>query len=219
MCGRFVLFTGELIEAVAQLPGISEASAPQGLPGPRYNIAPTQKIAVVRAQESSAEVAPARWGLLPRWKKDDSGPPLFNARAETVADKPSFRAAFKSQRCLIPLDGYFEWRAGPGGKTPYFVQLGSTLWAAGLWDTGLGRLSATMVTTAATEEMSWLHHRQPRFLAREEIEPWLRGNAKEATALLHPTPLRGFKARAVDSAVGNVANDYPSLIEHLNRPR
>ncbi len=214
MCGRFVLFTTEtLLDSVAGLGLGGEVHAPYGLPPARYNIAPTQQVAIVRLAESVAQVDPARWGLLPGWKKDETGPPLFNARAETVASKPSFRATFAGQRCLIPLDGYYEWHDDGTGKAPYYVTLGDEpLWAAGLWDTGVGRLSATMVTTDATEEMAWLHHRLPRFLACEEMEQWLLGTKDEAAELLHPTGLRGFNAAKADPAVGNVRNDYPELI-------
>ncbi|MHC2548358.1 SOS response-associated peptidase [Corynebacterium hesseae] len=212
MCGRFVLFTESLLEEVGAWESITEVHAPEGLPPARYNIAPTQPIAIVRTEEHTACVEPARWGLIPHWKKDLDGPPLFNARAETVAQKPSFRDAFKAQRCVIPLDGYYEWKAGEDKKSkkqPYYVTgPDGLLWAAGLWATGMDRLSATMVTTDATEEMAWLHHRLPKFLTTEEIAPWLAGEA-----LLEPSTVRGFQARPADPAVGNVRNDYAELID------
>ena len=137
----------------------------------------------------------------------------MGARAETVASKPSFRHAFKGQRCLIPMNGYYEWHQEEGGKQPYYVRAEEgLLWAAGLWDTGLDRLSATIVTTAATEEMEWLHHRLPRFLAAEEMRTWLEGSPEEAAELLLPTPLRGFHTHPADKAVGSVSNDYPELL-------
>lgn len=213
MCGRFVLFTESLLAEVGNLPGVGEVHAPQGVPGPRFNIAPTQVVPAVRLREELAQVDPARWGLLPGWKKDESGPPLFNARAETVRSKPSFRAAFKAQRCLIPMNGYYEWHDDGTGKAPYYVTRGEgLLWAAGLWDTGLERLSATIVTTAATPEMEWLHDRLPRFLGEEEVRTWATGSPEEAASLLAPTGLEGFSARKADKAVGNVSNDYPGLI-------
>ncbi|WIM68292.1 SOS response-associated peptidase [Corynebacterium breve] len=210
MCGRFVLFTSdELLAEVGSWPGISEVHAPEDLPPARYNIAPTQMVPIVRVSESFAEVTPARWGLLPHWKKDLTGPPLFNARAETVASKPSFRDAFRKGRCVIPLDGYYEWHDDGTGKVPYYVTgPEGMLWAAGLWATGMDQLSATMVTTAATDEMSWLHARLPKFLARDEIMPWLSGEE-----LLEPSTLRGFATRKADPAVGNVRNDYAELID------
>lgn len=211
MCGRFVLFTESLLDEVGEWESITEVHAPEGLPPARYNIAPTQPVAIVRVENTTARVEPARWGLLPHWKKDLDGPPLFNARAETVAKKPSFRDAFKAQRCVIPLDGYYEWKAGDDPKAkkqPYYVTgPEGLLWAAGLWATGMDRLSATMVTTEATEEMAWLHHRLPKFLRKEEIAPWLAGEV-----LLEPSTVEGFNARPADPAVGNVRNDYAELI-------
>lgn len=142
MCGRFVLFTESLLDEVGEWESITEVHAPEGLPPARYNIAPTQPVAIVRVEDTTARVEPARWGLLPHWKKDLDGPPLFNARAETVAKKPSFRDAFKAQRCVIPLDGYYEWKAGdnPKAKKQPFYVTGpeGLLWAAGLWATGVG---------------------------------------------------------------------------------
>lgn len=119
MCGRFVLFTSgtDLIEEVATLPGISRVDAPDGTPPPRYNVAPTQQVPLIRFDGEVAALDSARWGLLPSWKKDDSGPPLFNARGETVAEKPAFRSAFKARRGLMVLDGYYEWK----DKQPYYV--------------------------------------------------------------------------------------------------
>lgn len=219
MCGRFVLFTTDesLLTHVGALPGVTEVHAPEGTPGPRYNLAPTQIVPLVRVDGPVARVDPARWGLLPHWKKDDSGPPLFNARGETLATKPSFRDAFRRQRGLIPMDGYYEWHDAGEGKVPHFVTLGEgrIMWAAALWATGLDRLSATIVTTDSTGPLSWLHDRLPRFLAEEEIGQWVSGTPEQAAELLHPTPVAyvgRLGVRPVDRAVGNVRNDYPELI-------
>ncbi|RNE48740.1 SOS response-associated peptidase [Corynebacterium alimapuense] len=220
MCGRFVLFTTDesLLSCVGQLPGIKEVHAPAGTPGPRFNLAPTQVVPLVRIDAAVANVEPSRWGLYPHWKKDETGPPLFNARGETVATKPSFRDAFTSQRGLIPMDGYYEWHDGGQGKTAHYVSLGegNIMWAAALWATGLGRLSSTIVTTAATEPLSWLHNRLPRLLTDNEIEQWTQGSARQAAELLAPTPadyLDRLVVRPVGRAVGNVANDYPELLD------
>lgn len=219
MCGRFVLYTTDesLLAHVGALPGVTEVHAPDGTPGPRYNIAPTQMVPVVRLALPEARLDPARWGLLPHWKKDESGPPLFNARGETVATKPSFRDAFKRQRGLIPMDGYYEWHDDGSGKRPYFVSLGEgrIMWAAALWATGLDRLSTTMVTTDSAGPLTWLHDRLPRILAEDEVEQWTMGTAEQAAELLHPTPvdyLEQLGIRPVDKAVGNTRNDYPELI-------
>ncbi|MDD7586071.1 MAG: SOS response-associated peptidase [Corynebacterium glucuronolyticum] len=244
MCGRFVLFTTSdaLLHAAADITPYGELLAPHSTPTERYNIAPTQKIVIVRpaTSEESADpqgaavLEPARWGLFPHWKKDDSGPSLFNARAETVAQKPSFRDAFKKTRCIIPMDGYYEWQTQGKTKTPYFVhrpaesgagaendaQTGPLMWAAGLYSTGLGQVSATIVTTDSKEPIDWLHHRMPRFLAPDEVAQWLEGDAEEAEELLAPTPesLRStFVTTEVDSRVGNVRNDFPELLAPVGR--
>ncbi|HZK32544.1 MAG TPA: SOS response-associated peptidase [Corynebacterium sp.] len=224
MCGRFVLFTtGEaLLAKVGGLPGVREVHAPAGTPGPRYNLAPTQPVPIIRVAESRAvaRLDPARWGLLPGWKQEESGPPLFNARGETVAEKPSFREAFRKRRCLIPLDGYYEWHRGEGQKKkiPYYVTLGEgqLLWAAGLWDAGLNQLSTTMITTDSAGPVAWLHHRLPRFLAEGEIAQWLTGTPEQAQTLLHPAPeqlLGELRWRPAAPEVGNVRHDHPGLLD------
>lgn len=213
MCGRFVLFTtGDSLIDATEIALDRSVVAPQGTPGPRYNLAPTQIIPIVRSGEEML-LEPARWGLFPHWKKDDSGPPLFNARGETVAEKPSFRDAFKQQRCLIPMDGYYEWH----DKKPHFVSLGDELmWAAGLWSTGLDQMSATMVTTESVEPIAWLHNRLPRFLEHDELEQWLFGTAEEAKEMLHPVSqewVKRLSVREVSSDVGNVRNDHAGLLD------
>ncbi len=216
MCGRFVLFTSgqDLIDEVGLLPGITTVDAPDGTPPPRYNIAPTQQVPLIRIANGSARIDAARWGLLPTWKKDETGPPLFNARGETVAEKPSFRSAFKARRGLMVLDGYYEWKQNESGKQPYFVRpTDGLLYAAALWDTGLDRLSTTMVTTDATENMAWLHHRLPLFLRRDEIRQWVEGTPEEALDLVHPSRVaETFQWTEAAQEVGNVRNDYAALM-------
>lgn len=215
MCGRFVLFTTgqDLYDEVAALPGVESVDAPDGTPPPRYNIAPTQQVPLIRFEGAQARIDAARWGLIPTWKKDEQGPPLFNARGETVAEKPSFRSAFKSRRGLMALDGYYEWKQEEGRKQPYYVRpQEGLLYAAALWDTGLERLSTTMVTTEATENMAWLHHRLPLFLRRDEIRTWVEGTPDEALALVHPSRVAGeFVWNEAAQEVGNVRNDYAEL--------
>ncbi|MDK8795210.1 SOS response-associated peptidase [Corynebacterium sp. MSK041] len=222
MCGRFVLFTtgDELLEAVGSLPGITAVHAPDGTPPPRYNIAPTQQVPLVRIDKTEALIDAARWGLLPPWKKDDTGAPLFNARGETVAEKPSFRSAFKARRGLMVLDGYYEWKQEEKSKHPYYVTPhDGLLYAAALWDTGLDRLSTTMVTTDATENMAWLHHRLPLFLRADEVEQWVHGTPEEALELIHPSRVASdLEWRPAASEVGNVRNDYPELIGEKEAP-
>ncbi|MHA2788279.1 SOS response-associated peptidase [Corynebacterium sp. S7] len=212
MCGRFVLFTtGEdLMSEIGNLPGVTSVVAPEGLPVPRYNVAPTQKVPVVRFAGSEASIEPARWGLLPAWKKDETGPPLFNARGETVAEKPSFRSAFKARRAIMVLDGYYEWHE----KKPYYVtRQEGMLYAAALWETGLDQLSTTMVTTASQGKIEWLHDRLPLFLHEDDIEQWVSGSPEQALELVQPSQLADdLQWKPADPAVGNVRNDYPELI-------
>lgn len=202
------------MEAVAALPGIAEVQAPDGTPPPRYNIAPTQQVPLIRIAESEARIDAARWGLLPTWKKDETGPPLFNARGETVAEKPSFRSAFKARRGLMVLDGYYEWKATENGKQPYFVRAeDGMLYAAALWETGLGRLSTTMVTTDAAESMAWLHHRLPLFLLEDEIRQWVEGTPEDALDLVRPSRVaESLVWNEAAQEVGNTRNDYAELM-------
>ena len=216
MCGRFVLFTSgdDLTHAVAGLPGVSAVEAPDGTPPPRYNIAPTQQVPLIRIAGNDARIDAARWGLLPTWKKDETGAPLFNARGETVAEKPSFRSAFKARRGLMVLDGYYEWRQTKNGKQPYFVRPeDGMLFAAALWETGLDRLSTTMVTTEAAENMAWLHHRLPLFLRRDEVRQWVEGTPEEALELVHPSRVAETLVwNEAAQEVGNTRNDYAELM-------
>lgn len=230
MCGRFVLFTTD--ESLLATQPFTHVHLPHGLPKPRYNIAPTQVVPVLRPADApsvpqtdalqaegsgqylNAEMLlePARWGLIPHWAKELKGPPLFNARAETVASKPSFRDAFKRHRCAIPMDGYYEWQVVDGKKQPQWIRTGEVIWVAGLYSFGLDQLSATMITTDAVAPLDEVHHRMPRFLQHDELAQWIFGTPQEAEELLHPAATKGFHFSPADAAVGNVHNDYPELI-------
>ena len=229
MCGRFVLFTTSeaLIDAATALPGVRSAAVPLGTPPPRYNIAPTQIIPVLRrvgrvpeGAEPDLEISPARWGLLPSWRRDEGGPVLFNARAETVPDKPSFRDAFIRGRCAIPLNGWYEWRE----KRPYYVHPAEgepVVWIAGVRDTGPDTVSATIITTTPVgEQLTRLHDRMPRILAPDEVATWICGDVEQARGLLRPareTLVSGLALREVDRAVGNARNEGPRLIDDIGR--
>jgi len=162
---------------------------------PHYNIAPTDPVEVVRpAANGTTELVSMRWGLVPWWWKKPLKqlPASFNARAESVADKPMFRDAFKRHRCIIPASGYYEWLKRPDGKQPYFISAadGGVLSFAGLWDrwknpeTGETAISCTIIVTDANELTRPIHDRMPVVLDKADIGPWLNGEA--GTELLRP---------------------------------
>ena len=162
MCGRFAFYSPS--EATVALFGIESAPEVQ----PRYNIAPTQFVAAIRRdEESDPELTMFRWGLVPSWAKDPSiGNRMINARAETVAEKPSFRTAYRKRRCLILANGFYEWHTEAGVKIPWFISLasGEPFAFAGLWEhwqskeTDESLQTTTIVTTAANDFLSRLHH-------------------------------------------------------------
>jgi putative SOS response-associated peptidase YedK len=215
MCGRFAFYSPS--EATAALFG---ANAPTEVV-PRYNIAPTQFIAAVRRDEQEApELAMLRWGLVPFWAKDPSiGNRMINARSETVAEKPSFRNAYKKRRCLILADGFYEWRKEGDGKTPYFISLadGSPFAFAGLWEnwsskeSGESLQTTAIITTAASDFMAQLHQRMPVVVRPEQADRWLAGDAELLSEVIDNGP--EFRAWPVDRKVNNARNEDAALIE------
>jgi putative SOS response-associated peptidase YedK len=177
MCGRYLLTASK--EGLASWFGFTGGPAVQA----RYNIAPSQSIPVVRLtpEGKERELAFLRWGLIPAWAKDLSfGARTINARSETIADKPAFRTAFRRQRCLIPADGFYEWKKAGKNKQPYVIRPadGHPLSFAGLWDRwqspeGEVLETATIITTAANEVLRPLHERMPAILPREHYALWL----------------------------------------------
>lgn len=202
---------------------------------PDYNVAPTKQVYVVRrshrVEESEADTDRAlcvcKWGLVPSWSKDAStGARMLNARAESLASKPAFRAAFAKRRCLVPADGWYEWakQENAPGKQPYFMTPGDggVLAFAGLWEvwgTGDERLyTCTVVTTDAVGELQAIHDRMPLVLPPDRWESWLGETPAEADALLLPTPesfVRSLEIRPVSSAVGNVKNNSAELVRRV----
>ena len=217
MCGRFTLATpADQIAAQFQLVAVPELA-------PRYNIAPTQQVAAVRAAEAGRELVLLRWGLVPTWAKDLSmGAKLINARAETAAEKPSFRSAMRQRRCIIPADGFYEWQAQAGGKQPFYIRLahGGSFGLAGLWEHWKSPERAwietcTILTTAANALMQPLHDRMPVILPPEAYALWLDPALHDPAplqALLGPYPANLMVAAPVSKAVNKVANDDPSLV-------
>ncbi len=215
MCGRFAFYSSS--EAMAELFGAEPVASVE----PRWNIAPTQEIAAVRQLEPGRrELVVLRWGLVPYWAKDPSiGNRLINARAETLATKPAYRDAYRKRRCLVLADGFYEWRAGPGGKTPWFVSLasGEPFAFAGLWErwrdreTGKRLETAVIVTTDAQGFVAELHDLMPVVLSREQGHRWLAGDdAVLVEAAANPPALRAWP---VDRRVNRAENEGPELIE------
>lgn len=229
MCGRFsqLLSWAEL----ARLYRVTTAVAAPNWP-PRYNIAPTQSVAVVHAAAGrDRRLEAMRWGLVPVWAKDVAiGARMINARAESLVEKPAFRDALQRRRCLIPADGFYEWRNLPGvGKQPYLIswrQADPPPAFAGLWDrwfdpTGTELLSCTIITTEANVTIRPLHDRMPALLDPSEQEAWLDVDgvgAKAATALLRPWDAARMEVRPVSSWVNAVAHEGPRCIEPLAEP-
>ncbi len=215
MCGRFAFYSPS--EATAALFGATTSSEVV----PRYNIAPTQFVAAVRRDEQDApELAMLRWGLVPFWAKDPSiGNRMINARSETVAEKPSFRSAYKKRRCLILADGFYEWRKEGDGKTPYFISLadGSPFAFAGLWENWTSKesdeslQSAAIITAAASDFMAQLHQRMPVVMLPEQADRWLGGDAELLSEAIDNSP--EFRAWPVDRKVNNARNEDPALID------
>jgi putative SOS response-associated peptidase YedK len=218
MCGRFTQsYTWrELVE-------LYRLTQPARNLRPRYNVAPTTQIDVVRLAGDAREVVPMRWGLIPGWWKKTAKevPSTFNARAETVAQKPMFRSAFKRTRCIVPASGYYESRKVEGGKQPYYISAGdgAVLSIAGLWDewrdpeTKEPVLSATLIVTAANDVTRPIHDRMPVMLGQQDHEAWLTGKA--GVELLRPAPNDLLRTWPVSKRVNKtgVGDDDPSVIE------
>jgi putative SOS response-associated peptidase YedK len=192
---------------------------------PRYNIAPTQDIDIIRSAEEGAQsLDRARWGLVPGWWKKTLKdlPSTFNARAETVAEKPMFRSAFKSRRCVIPASGFYEWTGPKGERQPWYVTAADEkpLSFAGLWeryrdpDSGEDGLSATIIVGPANDFMSKIHNRMPVILAPESIESWL---AKPSSDLLAPIPEDALQAWKVSPRVNSSRYQDADAVEPFDK--
>jgi putative SOS response-associated peptidase YedK len=215
MCGRFAFYSPA--EAAAELFGFEPAVE---IP-PRYNIAPTELIPVVRsARPEGREIVMLRWGLIPYWAKDASiGNRMINARAETLADKPAYRSAYEKRRCLVLADGFYEWRKEASGKTPWFISLasGEPFAFAGLWegwtdrDTAERVETAAIVTTAANDFLRELHDRMPVVLQPEAAGEWLAGRPGILANVTANPPV--FQAWPVSRAVNNSRSEGRELIE------
>jgi putative SOS response-associated peptidase YedK len=241
MCGRFAVTTDPAALA-EKIQAINEARSAESAAGPNYNVAPTTTITtVVRRHdepddEPSRRVRSMRWGLVPPWAKagsdgapESKGPQLINARAEKVTTSPAFRSSAKSKRCLVPMDGYYEWRANPAAesgkkarKTPFFLHRadGELLFMAGLWSVwkpakdATPLLSCTIITTDAVGELAEIHDRMPLIVAERDWDRWLDPDATADLELLATPPdIRGIEMREISTLVNNVRNNGPELLE------
>ena len=206
MCGRFALKNPQALKAAFDLDEIPDIK-------PRYNIAPTQDIAIIRFSPAGRKLSMAHWGLIPSWAKESGKSySTINARAETVDTKPTFRAPFKHYRCLIPADGFYEWHEEGGIKQPHHIgrKDGALFAMAGLWDVWRGPegevLSCTIIVTDANPFMKKLHDRMPVILDPKDYEQWLDPDNKDTAKLkqlLVPETGDGLTEWPVSHALNN----------------
>ena len=239
MCGRFVSSTPP--DQLAQYFDVDEMPEQLLERGPNYNTAPTTEVFVVHDDGSTRRLDAFRWGLVPFWAKDISvGSRMINARAETVGEKPAYRKALERRRCIVPADGFYEWKKEPGSKKkqPYFIHRpdGEPFAFAGLWevwkgpkdrdrsgDEGSGELpppeplrTCTIITTSANEKMSELHDRMPVILPRSAWDEWLSPEVDDTELLgrlLVPAPSEIIAFHPVSTEVNNVRNKGEHLVE------
>ena len=233
MCGRYSLTTApEALRRLFELDTTPDLE-------PRYNIAPSQSAPVVRiaaagtaagtANSAARELAMPRWGLIPSWAKDASiGHKMINARSETVAEKPSFRSAFRHRRCLVPADGFYEWRTEGALKQPFRIGMaqGGPFAFAGLWESWPGNddddaavETFTILTTEANRRLHPIHPRMPVILAPEAYQTWLDGRpetTERALALLRPFAGEKMAFYRVSRRVNSPRNDDPDCLEPIS---
>jgi len=215
MCGRYTLRS----RGSGKFYGVPESDLP--FLAPRYNIAPTQAVPVIVARGGERRLAAFQWGLIPSWSKEPKG--FINARAETLADKPSFSESFQRRRCLIPADGFYEWQRHGRSKQPYFFQMKdeAPFAFAGIWDRWQGRglsiTSCAIITTTPNELLATIHDRMPVILDADGQEKWLRSDARtaELTGVLVPFPESRMKSFPVSSRVNGAAADDAELVEEV----
>lgn len=223
MCGRFTLKTPP--EVLAQAFGLTEVPDL----APRYNIAPTQPVAAVRATPDGRKLSMLRWGLIPAWVKDlKKAPTLVNARVDTVLEKPSFRGAFRARRCLIPADGFYEWKTVDGKKQPmYFsMQDGTPFALAGLWERWEGPdgqvlESCTTLTTDPNPLVATVHDRMPVILPVEAHALWLDPmltDAQRLLPLMGAFPAERMQVHAVSPRVNAATYEDPSAVLPVDGP-
>lgn len=215
MCGRYTLHSRDRIR-LKGVPALDLSFEP------RYNIAPSQTIATIADFGRGAEFHPMVWGLIPSWSNEGKG--FINARAETLEEKPSFSESFRLRRCLIPADGFFEWKRTGREKRPFYFHVDDEMpfAFAGVWDTWSNRgdvvTSCAIITTAANELVGELHDRMPAILLDKFHDAWLdpRTNRAVLTEMLKPFPSLMMKTYPVSSSVNHPENDNEQLIERVD---
>jgi len=213
MCGRFTLRR----PAKVDIEGLSSTELFDS--APRYNIAPSQLILAISETDERRVASLYKWGLVPSWSKDTAR--IINTRAETLQRKGSFKEAFERRRCLVPADGFYEWKKSGKFKQPYFFQLKdeSPFMFAGIWDRwGRGESAITscaIITTTPNTLLASIHDRMPAMLRAEDQDSWLRSNARadELKAMLKPFPAAEMKSFPVSQAVNSPHADDPHLVE------
>ncbi len=215
MCCRYTLFTEP--DYLKRLFGLDEAPWLE----PRYNVAPMQPILVIRSLQRVC--THVQWGLVPVWAKPEAlSRRLFNARAETIADKPAFRGGIRYRRCLAPADGYYEWRQEGDIRQPYYIQMpdGAPFALAAIWESWLAPdgselQSGAIITTEASDDVRDVHDRMPAILTPDQYDAWLDGSMEDparVTPLLRPLPAGSLVVRPVNRRVNSVRNDGPELL-------
>ncbi len=220
MCGRFALFSPQ--EILAAMFGVEGDRFPTA----SYNIAPSRDVAAVRIAPEGRprrEIALLRWGLIPSWAKDPAmGNRMINARVETAPGKPAFRSAFRRRRCLVPADGFYEWRKTGGRKQPYYVRMadGKPFAFAGIWERWEGPdgdvSSCTLLTTDANDLLAPIHDRMPVIVSPDDYGRWLDPEAHDPAILmplLRPYPPGNMVTFPVRTLVNSPATDDPRCIE------
>ena len=225
MCGRFVAASDP--QGVLRFFTVDDRKA-DDLP-PSWNVAPTDEVLAVVEHDGRRVLVAFRWGLVPSWADDPRvGARMINARAETLVDKPAYRDAVARRRCVVPADGFYEWRREPdGGRQAYFVSRadGAPMAFAGLWAVWRGPRgdepplrTCTIVTTSASPAVASVHDRQPVVLERDDVDAWLDRDERDPGAvrhLLRPSDPAVLSLRPVGPEVGNVRNNHPGLLDAI----
>lgn len=222
MCGRYSL-TRRQNEIVERF-GVEQVLGAENMLLPRFNIAPSQMVPVVTIVNGRRVLSPMKWGLIPFWVKDlKTAKPVINARAESVAEKPSFKQSLLQRRCLIPADGFFEWKHQNKSKVPMFIHINEKeLFAfAGLWDEwkspdGEVLRTCTIITTAANQSVASVHDRMPVVVRPDQESTWLDPcvkSAAEILPLLSAVPAESIRMYEVSAGVNSSAEDLPEFVE------